>query len=42
MTIEGTKISSAASDKYAAEGGSGAEVSSGGQTVIKGSMVAIN
>ena len=42
VEVEGTKINNKAADKYAAEGGSGAAVESGGQTVIKGSLVAIN
>ena len=42
VSVEGTKINNKAADKYAAEGGSGAAVESGGQTVIKGSLVAIN
>ncbi|RPH32895.1 MAG: type VI secretion system tip protein VgrG [Bacteroidales bacterium] len=42
ITIEGTNISSKASAQFKAEGSSGAEVSTSGQAVLKGSVVAIN
>lgn len=42
ITIEGKNISSKASAQYKAEGSSGAEVSTSGQAVLKGSVVAIN
>lgn len=42
VTIEGTNLTSTAQSQYLAEGSAGAELSSGGQAVIKGSLVAIN
>ena len=42
VEIQGTNIHNGANAKFSAEGGSGAAVESGGQTVIKGSLVAIN
>ena len=42
INMEGTNMNNKASAKFAAEGGSGAELTSGGQAVIKGAMVAIN
>ncbi|MGB3467529.1 MAG: Rhs element Vgr protein, partial [Cyclobacteriaceae bacterium] len=42
VNIEGTNMTSKASSKFSADGGSGAELTSGGQAVIKGSLVAIN
>jgi len=42
ITIEGTNLSSKASAQFKAEGSSGAEVSTSGQAVLKGSVVAIN
>jgi len=42
VTIEGTNISSAANAQYTAEGGAGAELSSGANVVVKGAIVQIN
>ncbi|MEM9337726.1 MAG: type VI secretion system tip protein VgrG [Bacteroidota bacterium] len=42
ITVEGTNLTNSASAQYAAEGSSGAEVTSGGQVVIEGALVAIN
>ncbi len=42
IKIEGTNVSSKASAQYKAEGSSGAELSTSGQAVLKGSVVAIN
>ncbi len=42
VTIEGTNLTSTAQSQYLAEGSAGAELSSGGQAVIKGALVAIN
>lgn len=42
VTIEGTNLTSTAQAQYLAEGSAGAELSSGGQAVIKGALVAIN
>lgn len=42
VTIEGTNITASASAQFKAEGSSGAEMSTSGQAVVKGSMVAIN
>lgn len=42
VTMEGTNLSSKASAQFKAEGSSGAEVSTSGQAVLKGSVVAIN
>jgi Rhs element Vgr protein len=42
VTIEGVNVTAKASASLKAEGGSGAEFKSGGQTVVKGSMVQIN
>ncbi len=42
ITMEGVNVSSKASASLKAEGGSGAEFKSGGNTVLKGSMVQIN
>lgn len=42
VTIEGTNMTSKAASKFSADGGSGAELTSGGQAVIKGALVAIN
>lgn len=42
ITIEGTNITATANSQFKAEGSSGAEVSSSGQAVLKGAMVAIN
>ena len=42
VNIEGTNINVKANAQLTAEGGSGAELSSGAVTVIKGSQVQIN
>lgn len=42
VKIEGTNVSNKASAQFKAEGSSGAEVSTSGQAVLKGSVVAIN
>jgi Rhs element Vgr protein len=42
VMIEGMNITESANSAYKAEGNSGAELSSGGQTVVKGSIVMIN
>ncbi len=42
IQIEGTNINGSASAGFKAQGGSGAELSSSGQTVVKGSLVSIN
>lgn len=42
IKLEGANIESAASAEFKAEGASGAEFSSGGNTVVKGTMVQIN
>lgn len=42
IKMEGTNLSSKASAQFKAEGSSGAEVSTSGQAVLKGSIVAIN
>ncbi len=42
VTIQGTNVDAGASSGFKAEGGTGAELSSNGQTVVKGSIVAIN
>jgi len=42
ISIEGTNIDIKSSAQFKAEGSAGAEVSSGGQTVISGSLVQIN
>lgn len=42
VTIEGTNMTNKAASKFSADGGSGAELTSGGQAVIKGALVAIN
>lgn len=42
VKVEGVNIESKASANYKAEGSAGGELSSGGSTVIKGSMVQIN
>ncbi|MEX0769189.1 MAG: type VI secretion system tip protein VgrG [Balneolaceae bacterium] len=42
VTIEGTNISGSATASFKADGGSGAELTSNGQTVVKGSLVSIN
>jgi len=42
VKMEGTNLSSKASAQFKAEGSSGAEVSTSGQAVLKGSIVAIN
>ncbi len=42
VTVEGANVSSAASAQFKAEGSAGAEISSGGSTVVKGSVVHIN
>ncbi|RPI26070.1 MAG: type VI secretion system tip protein VgrG [Acidobacteria bacterium] len=42
VKIQGANISTSASAQLKAEGSSGAELSSGGSTVVKGSMVQIN
>jgi Rhs element Vgr protein len=42
IVIEGMNITESANSAYKAEGNSGAELSSGGQTVVKGSIVMIN
>jgi Rhs element Vgr protein len=42
IVIEGMNITESANISYKAEGNSGAELSSGGQTVVKGSIVMIN
>ena len=42
INMEGSNISSAASTEFKAEGSSGAKFSSGGSTVIEGSIVQIN
>jgi len=42
VNVEGANISNTANSQFTAEGSSGAEVSTSGQAVIKGSVVAIN
>ena len=42
VSVEGANVSSAASAQLKAEGSAGAEISSGGSTVVKGSVVQIN
>jgi uncharacterized protein involved in type VI secretion and phage assembly len=42
VTVEGLNVSSAASAQLKVEGSAGAEISSGGSTVVKGSIVQIN
>lgn len=42
VTIEGTNVTLTASAQLKAEGSAGAEVSSGGTTVVKGSVVQVN
>jgi len=42
VVIEGTNVEAKASAAFKAEGGSGAELTSNGQTVVKGSLVTIN
>lgn len=42
VNIEGTNINGSATASFKSEGGSGAELSSNGQTVVKGSLVSIN
>ncbi len=42
VNIEGSNVSSAATAQLKVEGSSGAEISSGGTTVVKGSVVQIN
>ncbi len=42
VKVEGANVSSSASAQLKAEGSAGAELSSGGSTVVKGSMVQIN
>ncbi len=42
VTVEGANVSSSASAQLKVEGSAGAEISSGGSTVVKGSMVQIN
>ncbi len=42
ITMEGANVTSKASQSLKAEGGTGAEFKSGGNTVLKGSMVQIN
>jgi Rhs element Vgr protein len=42
VIVEGTNITASASAQFKAEGSSGAEMSTSGQAVLKGSMVAIN
>ncbi|MEX0930000.1 MAG: type VI secretion system tip protein VgrG [Balneolales bacterium] len=42
VLIEGNNVSGSATAAFKAEGGSGAELTSNGQTVVKGSLVAIN
>jgi hypothetical protein len=42
IKLEGSNIESAASSEFKADGASGAEFTSGGNTVVKGSMVQIN
>lgn len=42
VVIEGTHITGSASASFKADGGSGAELTSNGQTVVKGSLVSIN
>jgi uncharacterized protein involved in type VI secretion and phage assembly len=42
ITLEGTNINIKASAQFKAEGSGGAEVSTSGQAVLKGSLVAIN
>lgn len=42
VTIEGTNLTNTANSQFTAEGSSGAKLSSGGQAVIEGSLVAIN
>ena len=42
VTIEGTNVTGTAASQFLAEGSSGSELSSGGQVVVKGSLVAIN
>ena len=42
MNLEGVNINAAASAQFKAEGGSGVELSSSAQAVIKGGIVQIN
>ncbi|MEM9324157.1 MAG: phage baseplate assembly protein V, partial [Bacteroidota bacterium] len=42
VTVEGTNLTNTANSQYLAEGNSGAELSTSGQAVIKGSIVQIN
>lgn len=42
VTVEGTNLTNTANAQFTAEGSSGAKLSSGGQAVIEGSLVAIN
>ncbi len=42
IVIEGTNISGSANASFKADGGAGAELTSNGQTVVKGSLVTIN
>ena len=42
VTVEGTNVSYAANAQYKAEGGAGAELSSGANVVVKGAIVQIN
>ena len=42
VTLEGANVSATASAQLKVEGSAGAEISSGGSTVVKGSMVQIN
>ena len=42
VTVEGVNVSSSASAQLTGEGSAGAEISSGGSTVVKGSVVQIN
>lgn len=42
ISLEGTNVKGVANAEFKAEGSAGAEVSSGGTTVVKGSLVQIN
>ncbi len=42
LTASGTNVTADGSSQFTGSGGSGAELSSGGQTVVSGSLVAIN
>ena len=42
VSIQGMNVSNKANSSFSGQGGSSAELSSGGQTSVKGSMVMIN